>query len=74
MTLSGIANDFVSDGENAIVVNYKDSKAILSGINRVLADVNLKERLIAQGKADVKRLFSVETMIQRLEALYAKPE
>jgi glycosyltransferase involved in cell wall biosynthesis len=72
VTLSGIANDFMEDGENAIVVNYKDPQAISKGITRILLDPVLKNKIVAQGKAAVSARFSIQTMVRRLESLYAK--
>jgi glycosyltransferase involved in cell wall biosynthesis len=72
VTLSGIANDFVEDGENAIVVTYKDPQAISKGITRILLDPVLKNKIVVQGSTAVAARFSIQTMVRRLESLYAR--
>ena len=69
-TLSGIASEFVKNQENAIVVGYKNSDEIYEGINLILKDVDLKSKLISNGRADVMKYFDVLKMIKSLEALY----
>jgi glycosyltransferase involved in cell wall biosynthesis len=69
-TLSGIACEFVIDRRNAVVVDYKNADAIYEGINLILKDVDLKSKLISNGRADVMKYFDVLKMIKSLEALY----
>lgn len=69
-TLSGIANEFVRDGENALVVPYRDSEAIYSAIRSLLDDGALARRLVQGGKDSVAR-FSHDNMLRDMEKLYA---
>jgi glycosyltransferase involved in cell wall biosynthesis len=69
-TLSGIANDFIVDQENAIVVPFKSSEAIYLGVMKLLENVTLASALIKRGKKDVAELFQLQKMILALENLY----
>lgn len=71
-TLSGIANDFIENEKNALVVDYENPDAIHKAILRLLNDNELVKSLSSQGKKDVQRLFPLERMIQPLEELYMK--
>ncbi len=69
-TLSGIANEFIKDKENAIVVPYKNSVAIYDSLMLLMSNQELRNRIIQNGKKDVKRLFHLNRMISELENLY----
>lgn len=69
-TLSGIAHEFIIDRENALVVPYKDSKAIYQAIITLLSDKTLANKLIINGKKDVFSKFNLNKMISKLEELY----
>jgi len=69
-TLSGIASEFVIDEENALVVPFKDSKAIYEAFIRLLNEPLLCENLINHGKQSMNLLFSFDTYIQNLQKLY----
>jgi len=69
-TLSGIANEFIKDKENAIVVPYKNSVAIYDALMLLMSNQELRNRIIQNGKKDVKRLFHLNRMISELENLY----
>ena len=73
-TLSGIANDFIEDKVNALVVNYKDSNSLYSAIKEILISKTLSEKIIKKGKEDVQNLFQIESMIMHLEYLYLNNE
>tara|TARA_R110000850_G_scaffold20864_6_gene61821 strand:+ start:1932 stop:3047 length:1116 start_codon:yes stop_codon:yes gene_type:complete len=70
-TLSGIANEFIVDGENALVVPFKDAEAIYFSIKRILSEPDLREHLKQNGYQSVKENFGLEKMIHQLELLYA---
>lgn len=69
-TLSGIANDFIASGENAIVVDYRDSEAIFQAVKTILENPDLREKIIRQANADVLERFNIENQIRRLSELY----
>jgi glycosyltransferase involved in cell wall biosynthesis len=70
-TLSGVAPEFIRHRENAWVVPFRDSDAILEGMRALLGDASLREQLVAQGRQDVQS-FDIMVMMQRLQALYGQ--
>ncbi len=68
-TLSGIAHEFIKDGYNALVVDYKNEDQIEESLKRLFIDENLKNNLIENGKDSIKN-FSLEKYIGALENLY----
>ncbi len=72
VTKSGIANEYIENKKNAIVVPFKDSNSIYKALNLLFSDNELKENLILNAKNDVKERFGIEKMIQKLEELYGK--
>lgn len=71
-TLSGVANDFIEDGRNALVVPYRDAAAIARAVERLLGDEDLRRRLAAAGRADVLGLFPESRMAEELDAMYSR--
>ena len=68
-TLSGIANEFIIDKKNAIVVDYCNSKQIYEAIVTLIENKELKNKLIFEGIESVKP-FNLYTFINKLEAIY----
>lgn len=68
-TLSGIANDFIENNKNALVVNYKNSEDIYDKITSLLSDKNLTANIILNGKESVKP-FNLDTFVNQLQTLY----
>jgi glycosyltransferase involved in cell wall biosynthesis len=71
-TLSGIANEFIKDRENAIIVPYQNSEAIYHALIELINNVELRNRIITNGKRDVQKLFQLSEMIYKLEELYSR--
>ena len=69
-TLAGIANDFVVDGQNALVVPYSDPAAIARALGLILRDEGLRHRIVSRGREDVWRLFHSRRFGAQLDALY----
>lgn len=69
-TLSGIAREFIIDGENALVVPFKDPEAIYQAMIHLLTDASLCEKLRINGAESVNQLFSFEKYILNLQKLY----
>lgn len=69
-TLSGIANDFIKQKHNALVVDYKNSENIYSSIKEIITNKSLALKMIVNGKKDVEKLFPISKMISDLETLY----
>ena len=72
-TLSGIAVEFVADGQNALVVPFQDSEAICAAMCKIVSDESLRNRLIANGRESIQTRFGLHQMIQKLEMLYLEP-
>lgn len=68
-TLSGIANEFIVNEENALVVDYKNSDEIFKAVLRLLNISLLRNKLIEKGKLSVNR-FDLKVFIFHLENLY----
>ena len=68
-TLSGVAPEFIVNEQNALVVPFCDSNSIYHAMKRILTDVELKNKLISNGKKSAD-LFSLNKMINGLEKLY----
>jgi glycosyltransferase involved in cell wall biosynthesis len=71
-TLSGIANDFIIDGKNALVVPYCDSEAIYNALNKLLTDPSLTAKLVFQGRRDVIDRFEGSRFGRELDEFYVK--
>jgi glycosyltransferase involved in cell wall biosynthesis len=71
-TLSGIANEFIVDGKNALVVPYKNSEGIAMAVKKILTDKRLSIQLTDNGKKDLDKRFGLKIMINHLENLYGK--
>jgi len=69
-TISGVASEFIIPNENALVVDYCNSKQIYNAILRLLKDKNLKDKLINNGKRSIQQ-FDLEKYIEKLELLYS---
>jgi glycosyltransferase involved in cell wall biosynthesis len=69
-TLSGIANDIVVDGENALVVPYSDSVAISDALVRLFKNAELREEISSRGMVTVRRMFGAEALRDRLQEIY----
>lgn len=69
-TLSGIAPEFVRDGENALVVPFRDSSAILKAIRSILSDELLRNRISNRARSDAASFFRLDKMIDGLREIY----
>jgi glycosyltransferase involved in cell wall biosynthesis len=68
-TKSGVGVEFLQTEVNALVVPYKDAVKTAEAIVRILADKNLRKKLIANGLESVKP-YELKPFISRLENLY----
>lgn len=69
-TLSGIANDFIRDEVNAMVVPYKNSVEIAKAVIRIVQNPELARKLKTKGRSDVEAIFTLDRMISKLSCLY----
>lgn len=70
-TLSGIAHDFIRNRENAMIVPYRDSKAIYEAMKLLLEDEALRTKLINSGKKKVRERFAGDILARELDELYS---
>lgn len=68
-TLSGIAAEFVQNGQNALVVDFKNSSQIFEQLSRLISDKELQARLIENGRKSADR-FAMSNYLDRLNLLY----
>ena len=71
-TNSGVAREFIRHGENALVVDFQNSAQTYEAILKLLRDDELRKKLSDNGKLDVKKMFSLKIMIDKMEKLYAE--
>ena len=64
------ANEVCLDNETGFLIRPGDLAGLTERLLRLARDPNLRTRLGERGRAFVKERFSVEKMIQDLEALY----
>lgn len=69
-TLAGVADEFIVDRKNALVVPFQDSNRIAEAVKELIENPQLRNQLKTQGKKDVWELFTLDKMIQRLESIY----
>jgi glycosyltransferase involved in cell wall biosynthesis len=69
-TRAGALPEVVVDGETGILVERGDHAGLAAAISRLLADPQLRERMGAAGRERVRRLFTWEGSVARLEDLY----
>lgn len=70
-TLSGVANEFIEDRKNAIIVPYMDSEAIYNAATELIENKTLCAFLKDNGEKDIRQKFTLDKMILSLEQLYA---
>ncbi len=69
-TISGIASEFISNEENALVVPFENSSKIYEAVCRLLRDPSLAVKLISTGEQNVQHLFQFDEMIDRYDKIY----
>lgn len=69
-TLSGIANDFIENRKNALVVSHQNSEEIFHAILELLENQNLRNKITSNGIKDVSERFEISNMMERLDQLY----
>lgn len=69
-TLSGIANEFIEDGKNALIVPYHNSTKIYESLVRLSENSSLQQKIIKQGREDVIAKFSLTNSLNKMYLLY----
>ena len=72
VTLSGIANEYIVDGENAVVVGHDSAEAIVHGLMRLDADPALRARVVENGRRSVYDRFTLDRQLRELASLYER--
>jgi glycosyltransferase involved in cell wall biosynthesis len=69
-TLSGVAHEFIQHEKNALVVDFKSSSAITKALKRLLDDTTLRKNISQNSFNDVKNMFDLSIMMNKLHQLY----
>lgn len=69
-TKSGIANEILINKENAIIVDYQNSKEIYNAVELLLNSPLLSTIITNNARAIVNEKFQLKTMVEKLEKLY----
>lgn len=69
-TLSGIAREIVDNDQNAIVVPFKDSDAILKAMKHIIKDRKFADTITKNGSRDIQEKFDYKTMLAALNNFY----
>jgi glycosyltransferase involved in cell wall biosynthesis len=69
-TTVGSIPDVVIDGETGFVVPPRDASALARRIETLLDEAGLRTRMGVQGRSLVERTYSIDKMLDRMEAVY----
>lgn len=69
-TLSGIANEFIENEKNALVVDFKNSNQIYEAIIKILENKIDVSKLTKNGANSVTNLFNLDLFIEKTTQLY----
>jgi glycosyltransferase involved in cell wall biosynthesis len=69
-TRAGALPEVVVDGETGILVERGDVEGLAAAISKLLSDPHLRERMGAAGRERVRRLFTWDRSVARLQELY----
>jgi glycosyltransferase involved in cell wall biosynthesis len=70
-TRSGGVPEFVEDGVTGLLVSPQDPAALAAGLQRLLADAGLRERLARAGRAQAEERFGLAERYDAVAAVYA---
>jgi glycosyltransferase involved in cell wall biosynthesis len=71
-TDTGSIGEAARDGETALIVKPEDSRDLRQGLERLLGDPALRARLGERARAHCLRQFSYDTMLDRMERVFAR--
>jgi len=71
-TLSGIATEFIVDGQNAWVVPFENSEAIFLAVKTILENKVETRRRVDNGKRTAAERFPIKGMILQLKEVYER--
>ncbi|MEO5930678.1 MAG: glycosyltransferase family 4 protein [Candidatus Kapaibacterium sp.] len=70
VTSAGIAEEIIEHGRNGWVVGFRDSDAILKGMQTLLGDDALRASIVREGLESIGPELRLESMVRSLERLY----
>jgi glycosyltransferase involved in cell wall biosynthesis len=68
----GGMREIIEDGKSGVLVRDRTPTAIALAIKRVSQDENLRANLVKEARARVDEMFSEETMLSRVRAVYER--
>jgi glycosyltransferase involved in cell wall biosynthesis len=71
-TDAGAIPEIARDGETALIVGKEDAAALASGLDALLADAAMRERLAANARAFVAPRYGLDPMLDRMEAVFRR--
>jgi glycosyltransferase involved in cell wall biosynthesis len=69
-TISGVANEFIKDGRNALVAEYANAESIYNKMILLLENPNIRNQVIENGRKDIEQLFGIDLFYTKLKSLY----
>ena len=69
-TLSGVAAEFIKHQQNAWVVGFQNSEETFRGMDIILQDSDLRNKMQESGLESVQKLFHLSLMINKLREIY----
>jgi glycosyltransferase involved in cell wall biosynthesis len=72
--LTGITDQLVQQGESGLLVAPKDSNGFVEAVKRIHGDSKLFQAMSLTARTAAAEAFSVDTMIDRYEELFAEPD
>jgi glycosyltransferase involved in cell wall biosynthesis len=71
-TDAGAIPEIARDAETALIVGKEDAAALASGLDALLADAAMRERLAANARAFVAPRYGLDPMLDRMEAVFRR--
>jgi len=71
--LPGVTDQLVKEGETGLLVNPRDNNGFAEAVKRLYRDEELRQTISANAQKTAAGTFSLETMIDRYESLFAEP-
>jgi glycosyltransferase involved in cell wall biosynthesis len=69
-TKAGGIPEFIQDGHNGLLVDVEDSYALAEGIDRLIRDKDLRERIVRNGRMVVEVQYDYDKLMIRYEELF----
>ncbi|MFC1673591.1 glycosyltransferase family 4 protein [Pseudomonadota bacterium] len=66
--------DLVHDGENGLLVPFKDAAALADSLEKLATDGDLRARMGAQARRDVEQTYAADAIQARLKDIFSRPD